>query len=60
MIEIKKLVIKASINEQSNQEANNKNEEIQKLYEHIDEVKQEILHDVDVRIVEILKNRIRK
>ncbi|MFN5889785.1 MAG: hypothetical protein ACK448_05265 [Bacteroidota bacterium] len=61
MVEIKKLIIKASVNEQNaNQENNSEIEEIQKIYEHIEEVKQEILHDVDERIVELIEKRFRK
>ena len=61
MVEIKKLIIKASVNEQNaNQENNSEIEEIQKIYEHIEEVKQEILHDVDERIVELIEKRYRK
>ena len=61
MVEIKKLIIKASVNEQNaNQENNSEIEEIQKIYEHIEEVKQEILHDVDETIVELIEKRFRK
>jgi L-lactate utilization protein LutB len=49
------------VNEQNaNQENNSEIEEIQKIYEHIEEVKQEILHDVDERIVELIEKRFRK
>jgi hypothetical protein len=61
MVEIKKLVIKASVNEQNaNQENISEIEEIQKIYQHVEEVKQEILHDVDDRIVELIEKRFRK
>jgi hypothetical protein len=61
MVEIKKLIIKASVNEQNVQEENtSETEEIQKVYEYIDELKKELLHDVDERIVEIIEKRYRK
>ncbi len=61
MVEIKKLVIKASVNEQNAKQDNNSEiEEIQKLYEYIEELKIEILHDVDDRMVELIEKRFRK
>ena len=61
MVEIKKLVIKASVNEQNAKLENNSEiEEIQKVYEYIEELKNEILHDVDDRIVELIEKRFRK
>ena len=61
MVEIKKLVIKASVNEQNAKLENNSEiEEIQKVYEYIEELKNEILHDVEDRIVELIEKRFRK